>query len=336
MSTVVILGFHRSGTSLLTRVLHKAGLFVGDDLLAAGESNRYGHFEDKEVVEFHDRILAQAGRTWMFDGDASELGVNERDMLWLRRFVGRRNSLHKLWGFKDPRTCLFLSHWSGAVENAKYIMVFRDFMETCQSILNRQSLDILNEKGGRSNHLAFWRDPGLATRMWISYNAPLVRFAVSQPESVLCIRHRELLNGYPLVPKVNQKFGFELDITLDKSLVDHGATTIELGPLLGLDDPQLDEASRLWHEVEELTNGRDYVLADRLDLVRQMSSATKAARDLVVDDGAVSSLLVEFNRLRAQLCDPRNGRSGKGGPKESPAQSKQNSGADRQITNRAQ
>ena len=61
---LIIAGFHRSGTSLVCQLLHRAGLFLGDELLGATFSNPNGHFEDAEVVELHERILADNGRTW--------------------------------------------------------------------------------------------------------------------------------------------------------------------------------------------------------------------------------------------------------------------------------
>ena len=62
-SVLVVAGFHRSGTSLVTEILSRAGLFVGDDLIGANPSNPYGHFEDREVVRLHDRLLADVGLT---------------------------------------------------------------------------------------------------------------------------------------------------------------------------------------------------------------------------------------------------------------------------------
>jgi len=38
---LIVAGFHRSGTSLVCQVLHRAGLFLGYDLLGAVFSNPY-------------------------------------------------------------------------------------------------------------------------------------------------------------------------------------------------------------------------------------------------------------------------------------------------------
>ena len=47
---LIVAGFHRSGTSLVCQLLHRAGLFLGYDLLGPAFSNPHGHFEDTEVL----------------------------------------------------------------------------------------------------------------------------------------------------------------------------------------------------------------------------------------------------------------------------------------------
>ena len=62
---LIIAGFHRSGTSLVSQLLHHAGLFLGYDLMGATFSNPHGHFEDIQAYELHQQILADNGRTWL-------------------------------------------------------------------------------------------------------------------------------------------------------------------------------------------------------------------------------------------------------------------------------
>ena len=54
---LIIAGFHRSGTSLVSQLLHRAGLFLGYDLMGASFSNPHGHYEDIEVYDLHEQIL---------------------------------------------------------------------------------------------------------------------------------------------------------------------------------------------------------------------------------------------------------------------------------------
>src|SRR5687767_12826738 len=61
---LIIAGFHRSGTSLVSELLNRAGLFLGDDLIGAHPTNPYGHFEDRDFTRFHDALLADNQRSW--------------------------------------------------------------------------------------------------------------------------------------------------------------------------------------------------------------------------------------------------------------------------------
>ena len=53
---VMVLGMHRSGTSLCSHVLSALGLDMADDL-DINPTNPKGHWERVEIVAFHDRIL---------------------------------------------------------------------------------------------------------------------------------------------------------------------------------------------------------------------------------------------------------------------------------------
>jgi hypothetical protein len=57
----IVLGMHRSGTSLASHLLSLLGRDMADEI-TAHESNAYGHWERWELVGFHDRVLATFGR----------------------------------------------------------------------------------------------------------------------------------------------------------------------------------------------------------------------------------------------------------------------------------
>ena len=62
--TFIVLGMHRSATSLLARGLHMSDIVMGERLLGKSESNKYGHWEDVDFVELNESILHSAGGTW--------------------------------------------------------------------------------------------------------------------------------------------------------------------------------------------------------------------------------------------------------------------------------
>ena len=62
---LIIVGMHRSGTSLTTSVLSKSGLDIGSNLLGSGVGNEEGHFENLEFVDFHRKMLIEKNNILM-------------------------------------------------------------------------------------------------------------------------------------------------------------------------------------------------------------------------------------------------------------------------------
>ena len=64
-TTVMILGAHRSGTSLLTEALQASGLYMAEELVAEDiEINARGFWEDKRVVEFNEQLFEILESSW--------------------------------------------------------------------------------------------------------------------------------------------------------------------------------------------------------------------------------------------------------------------------------
>src|SRR4249920_989928 len=61
---IFMLGMHRSGTSVLTRVLSLLGCALPGDLLGSNESNPTGHWESARAIEINEALLTALGRRW--------------------------------------------------------------------------------------------------------------------------------------------------------------------------------------------------------------------------------------------------------------------------------
>jgi hypothetical protein len=63
-NAVLVVGMHRSGTSVLTRGLKTIGVELGDHLSSSAEDNLRGFWEDKDVLALNEKILRIIGRRW--------------------------------------------------------------------------------------------------------------------------------------------------------------------------------------------------------------------------------------------------------------------------------
>lgn len=145
---LLVLGMHRSGTSLLARLLQQCGIDIGSRLLPGSIGNEHGHWEDAFAVELHERLLASLGRRWdevaVPSADSLAGAVRRADHDSLVRYVSNDRSLHPLWAVKDPRLSLFAGVWVQAAAAAKIplsaLLMVRHPVEVAQSLAVRDGI----------------------------------------------------------------------------------------------------------------------------------------------------------------------------------------------------
>jgi hypothetical protein len=167
---VCVLGMHRSGTSLVTRVLNLIGVYLGPEghLLAAAPDNPAGFWEHRQLMELNEAILVR------FGGRADEppafpVGwvaapalepLRQRALAVVRQDFGAADT----WGWKDPRTCLTLPFWTGLLPPMRFVVCTRDPAEVAQSLERRNGYSTV--KG---------------VYLWLVYMDAILRHTVGQP-----------------------------------------------------------------------------------------------------------------------------------------------------------
>lgn len=207
---IVITGFHRSGTSLAAMMLNRGGVFLGEKLLGEKASNLFGHFEDLEFIKLHQRILEENRKTWKVDHEF--IPYISQDVITLAEsLVEKRNANYPVWGFKDPRSSIFLNFWDSMLSNMKTIILYRHYSSCWRSLLKRHSRDIIVGSGVAERHLGFFNDLELSLRMWIFNNKMLLKFAEkADKESYVFVSNEAIIEGCPLIKLVNKKFSLNL------------------------------------------------------------------------------------------------------------------------------
>jgi hypothetical protein len=247
---LIVAGFHRSGTSLVCQLLHRAGLFLGYDLLGAVFSNPYGHFEDVEIYDLHERILADNGYDWLVSKPFLPV-ITDPHWRTMESIIGRRNAEHGLWGFKDPRVCLFMMPWKHLLPDAKTLLVYRHFADTTYSLGRRQSVELLRDPEGITRkYRRFWEEPDLALRMWLTSNEALLSFARVYPEDTLAVSLDMVQGGFPVVRAVNLRWGLGLAEVPAAEVFDPAVTKRRPGRQPISDRSLIDRVEETWHALE--------------------------------------------------------------------------------------
>ncbi len=137
---IVVLGMHRSGTSLLSRTLSLMGASIGlrqDSRLVAPDGEI--HWEPSSLIWINDEILARSGGKW--DQPPPELRPSRRDLLRCRRFLWEYSG-SRVAVFKDPRLCLTYPVWREVLPNHSIVVSIRHPMNVARSLERRDGMPI--------------------------------------------------------------------------------------------------------------------------------------------------------------------------------------------------
>ena len=137
---IFIMGMHRSGTSAFSGVLKSLGIEVGDNLMVGNKHNEKGYFEDLDIVDLNDRILAHSGRDWdslqanLISGN--KFFDNEIKATYLQKFAS-----FPLCALKDPRFSLTFPVWHAALQDlgieCYVVLAVRHPVDVYKSLLSR-------------------------------------------------------------------------------------------------------------------------------------------------------------------------------------------------------
>ncbi len=165
---IILMGMARSGTTLLTDLLHRLGLFIGHKRIVVDQEAKY-------FVSVNDTLLKRVHGYWdnpapmrafLKEEDAVESTARrmEEDIRSPRiaGFLGWKQYLayhsveafDKPWGWKDPRNVFTLPLWLRLFPEAKIIYIIRNGVDVADSLLTLErkviaQREIRNERAAR-------------------------------------------------------------------------------------------------------------------------------------------------------------------------------------------
>lgn len=146
-NVICIIGMHRSGTSLIAKLLYQCGVYLGseDQLLGANSGNADGHFEHKGFLKINDALLHHFGGSWEFppqrQGNWHENNVLESVRNDARALLAEL-SIRSPWGWKEPRTTVLLPFWKSIVPGLRFVICVRSPLEVAKSLAKRNKIPV--------------------------------------------------------------------------------------------------------------------------------------------------------------------------------------------------
>ena len=163
-SPIIILGMHRSGTSMITTFLKEMGLFVGEDVFDEI------HNESKYFLQVNEELLKRVNASWdsvenfyyfLRNNELNEMALSRMayDLqntkkiglrnVKIKDYLGRHSSLASIkspWGWKDPRTVITAPLWLKLFPNAKIVYIVRNGVDVASSLQTRAIKDFKRKK----------------------------------------------------------------------------------------------------------------------------------------------------------------------------------------------
>ena len=236
---VIIMGMHRSGTTMVVSLLKKLGFFAGAKM---GKNLEAFFFQWR-----NEGLLRRAGGAWdnplpsRMLSEVSEYRQKAADQLkkdvdsWrVAGFTGyfQRQRLSGPWGWKDPRNIFTASIWLDVFPEAKIIYIKRNGVDVAHSLNVREKRSLADGGHDLLDRGKLYRRLGNAARgverfrfnsvrclsimecfrLWEEYNAEGDKFYNGyEGEKLLCRYEDILLNPIALLMDITSFCGLKCD-----------------------------------------------------------------------------------------------------------------------------
>lgn len=184
MTAVAVTGMHRSGTSMVARVLRAGGLHLGsdDDLLPPAPDNPEGFFEHAGFVRLDDELLHATGGSWDRVPHLPPRSADDERVAPLRpraEALVADMAAAGAWGWKDPRTALTARFWLDLLPDVRFVVCLRHPFEVARSLKKRNGTSYLHSLALWQEHYELLLDAiGERPCLVVSYDAVLESPAV--------------------------------------------------------------------------------------------------------------------------------------------------------------
>ena len=179
---VLVIGMHRSGTSLVASLLDRCGLDGGVHEMLAQADNPSGFFENQRIVDLNDALLDRLHLRWDAIFNPSHIG-SQQDIEFkseARTILKEEFAGSDLVYLKDPRMCVLLPIWQSELQvrfkEIKVVFVKRNPMAVVRSIQKRNGMSFARASLLWAMHIA-WGEVNTRAfnRIMIDYDALVLK-----------------------------------------------------------------------------------------------------------------------------------------------------------------
>ncbi|OJX82950.1 hypothetical protein [Magnetospirillum sp. 64-120] len=150
-TVVLVVGVHRSGTSVVTQVIHGLGAAVPDNLVPGSASeNPTGFWESRDVIAAHEAFLAAIGSAWddpvAIPAQSFRSPEAAQCRAELAAVLARDIDQAEMMVIKDPRLCQLIPLWKDLADEQgitlRVVIPVRDPGDVAASLFTRNAMPV--------------------------------------------------------------------------------------------------------------------------------------------------------------------------------------------------
>jgi hypothetical protein len=213
----VVLGMHKSGTTLVSQILHRSGINMMDELDTDTSYDKGNKHERESTKAVNHKILDSEG-VFSLEIDLRQPPQSSADQrAEINKIIRDCSSKYNLWGFKDPRTCLTYPIWASELPEHKVIVIYRSPYEIWQRYRKRHKYS--------SNPYAYWRGVWAFMTSWCNHNRRIITALENSKVSFLVLNYEKFMTQDSDFDRLEKFVGLKLIDCRNRSLYRHHGHT---------------------------------------------------------------------------------------------------------------
>ena len=299
---ILVLGSHRSGTSLVTSIVKKLGFNLGNDLLPGSiGSNVYGHFEDVEILDFNESVLMALGTDWRTPDPFSNPKSDFDEALYRSKLIellDKKIYNQSIRAIKEPRIPILIDLWEPILSKLSLdicvLVAIRHPNEVSASLWKRDKLNIV-----------------LGAQLWARSTINSIRFARDYKNKL--IFYIDLINN-PLNEINSIRSSFDLshnDSEPDDQIIQNISKDLHHNRSLGDQQPLIRVVHEIYnyicnHKVVDRSSYPDSVLNEWDEELRTLQHSILTNQVIDLDNELISTTTEKYSSERDSLVAERD------------------------------
>ena len=178
----IVLGMHKSGTTLVSQMLHRSGIDMGDGFEDGGSYDEGNQWERREAFLINLELCGCSEKGYFSLDHYSEIRgeLREEQASEMSEMIRRCEESGGDWGFKEPLTCLTYPLWKRVLPPHRVVGVYRNPIE----VINHYRVTLRRPA-------AAWR----VLRAWSNYNRGMLQAVREGEPGSLILRYEDLMKS---------------------------------------------------------------------------------------------------------------------------------------------